>query len=47
MKDGDILEDKRVDLRIILRWMFISLNGGIDWIVLAKNRNRWRDVVNR
>jgi hypothetical protein len=46
VRDGDLLEDERVDLRITLRWIFICLNGSIDWIVLTQNRNKWRAVVN-
>ena len=32
--------------RIILRWIFRKWDGGIDWIDLAQNRNRWRTLVN-
>jgi hypothetical protein len=42
----DLLEDESVDLRVILRWIFMNLNGGMDWIVLTQNRNRWRSVPN-
>ena len=36
-----------VDGRIILRWIFRKRDvGGMDWIELAQDRDRWRDRVN-
>jgi hypothetical protein len=32
--------------RIILKWIFERLDGGIDWIDLALDGDRWRAVVN-
>jgi hypothetical protein len=32
--------------RIILKWIFVWLGGGIDWIDLAQGRDRWRALVN-
>jgi hypothetical protein len=40
------LEDRGVDGRIILKWTCERLDGGMDWISLAQNRDRWRAVVN-
>ena len=40
------MQDPGVDGRIILKWIFKSLNGGIDWIDLAQDRNRLGAVVN-
>jgi hypothetical protein len=40
------LEDPDVDGRIILKWIFERLDGGIDWIDLAQDRDRWRDLLN-
>ena len=40
------MEDPGVDGRIILKWIFERLGGGIDWIDLAQDRDRWRAVVN-
>jgi hypothetical protein len=40
------LEDPGVDGRIILKWIFERLGGGVDWIDLAQDRDRWRAVVN-
>jgi hypothetical protein len=39
------LEDVSVDGRIILKWIFKKWDGGMDWIDMAQDRNRWRAVV--
>ena len=40
------LGDPDVDGRIILRWIFRRWNvGGMDWIELAQDRDRWRAFV--
>jgi hypothetical protein len=39
------LEDPGVDGRIILKWIFERLGGGVDWIDLAQDRDRWRALV--
>ena len=31
-----------LDGRIILRWIFRKWDGGMDWIDLAQDRNRWQ-----
>jgi hypothetical protein len=31
---------------IILIWIFRKCDGGIDWIDLAQNRDRWWTLVN-
>ena len=39
--------DPGVDGRIILRWIFRKWDvGGMDWIELAQDRDRWRTLVN-
>jgi hypothetical protein len=43
---GDHLGDAGVDERIILIWIFKTWDGGMDWIELAQDRNRWRALVN-
>jgi hypothetical protein len=40
------LEDPGVDGRIILKRIFERLDGGMGWINLAQDRDRWRAVVN-
>jgi hypothetical protein len=41
-----LLEDTGVDGRIILKCIFRKWNGGMDRIVEAQNRDRWRALVN-
>jgi len=40
------LEDPGVDGRIVLRWIFRKGDGGMDWIDLVQDRDRWWAVVN-
>jgi hypothetical protein len=40
------LEDPGVDGRIILKWIFKKWDGGMDWIDMAQDRDRWRALVN-
>jgi hypothetical protein len=43
---GGHLGDPRVDGKIILKWIFKKWDGGMDWIELAQDKNRWRALVN-
>jgi len=41
------LEDPGVDGRIILIWIFIKWDvGGMGWIELVQDRDRWRALTN-
>jgi hypothetical protein len=46
LREGDHLGDQGVDGRIILRRIFGKWDGGMDWIELTQDRDRWRAVVN-
>jgi hypothetical protein len=46
LKEGDHLGDRGVDGRIILKWIFKKWDGGMDWIKLAQDRDRWRALMN-
>jgi hypothetical protein len=39
------LEDPDVDGRIILKLIFKKWNGGMDWIVMAQDKDRWQALV--
>ena len=32
--------------RTILKWILEKWDGGLDWVDLAKDKNRWRALVN-
>jgi hypothetical protein len=44
--EGDHLEDVGVNWRIILKWIFELLNGGVDRIDLDQDTVRCRAVLN-
>jgi hypothetical protein len=46
LRDREHLEDPGVDLRVILKWIFMNVERGMDWIDLAQGRNRWRAFIN-
>jgi hypothetical protein len=45
LKESDHFEDLGIDRRL-LKWILRNLNGGVEWIVLAQDRDKWRTVVN-
>jgi len=46
VRERDHLEDSGLDGRIVLRWILRKWDVGMDWIDLAKGRDRWRALVN-
>jgi hypothetical protein len=46
LRKGDRLGDPGVDERIILKLIFKKWDGGMDWIELAQDKDRWRAVLN-
>jgi hypothetical protein len=44
-KEKEHLEDQGVDGRMGSKWIF-GWGGGVEWIQLAQDRDRWRAVVN-
>jgi hypothetical protein len=47
LRKRDHLDDPGVNGRIILRWICRKWNvGGMGWIELAQDRDRWQALVN-
>jgi hypothetical protein len=46
LREGDHLGDTGIDEKIILKRIFKNWDGGMDWIELAQDRDRWRALVN-
>jgi hypothetical protein len=46
IREGDHLGDPGIDGRIILKWIFKKRDGGMDWIELTQDGDRWRALVN-
>jgi hypothetical protein len=47
LKEGDHFRDPGLDGRIILKWIFRKWDvGGVNWIELTQDRDRWRALAN-
>jgi len=46
LRERDNFKDQDIDEGIILRWIFRKRDGGIYWIDLAQDRDKWQAVVN-
>ena len=46
LRERGNLEDPGVDERIIVRWIFRKWDGGMDWVDLTQERDKWRSFVN-
>jgi len=48
LSERDRLKDTSLDGRIILKGIFRMWDGGggMDWIDLAENRDRWQELLN-
>jgi hypothetical protein len=45
-KENDHLKDQGICGRMESKWTLGRLAGGVEWIYLAQDRDRWRAVVN-
>jgi hypothetical protein len=45
LKERDHLEDKGTDGRMGPEWILWIITGGVEWILLAQDRNWWRALV--
>ena len=45
LRERDHLEDPDLEGRIILKWIFKKWDGGMDWVDLGQDTDRWRTLV--
>jgi hypothetical protein len=46
LRERDHLEKQNIDGGIILEWSFRKWDGGMGWIDLALDRDRWLGLIN-
>jgi hypothetical protein len=46
LSEGDHLKNPGVAGRIILKWILKKWVGGMDWIDVVQDTDRWRALVN-
>ena len=46
LRERDHLENLDVDGRLICKWIFRKWNGGMDWIRVDQDKDRWWSFVN-
>ena len=46
LRKRDPPENLGVDGRIILKWIFKRYDGGVDWITVFRDKEKWRVFVN-
>jgi hypothetical protein len=46
LRERDHLENLGIVGMIMLKWIFKKWDGGMDWIDLAQNSDRWQTLVN-
>jgi hypothetical protein len=46
LTEGNHLEDPGLDGKRTIKWVFKKSDGGMDWIALAQDRDRRRELVN-
>jgi hypothetical protein len=46
LRERHHLEDPCIGGRIIIKWIFGSGMGSMDWIDLAEDRDKWQVLVN-
>jgi hypothetical protein len=45
LREEDHLEDPGIDKATVLKWIVKKRAGGMEWIDLALDRDRWRALV--